>query len=154
MKIVIKLDSRLLLSVISGFIVLGLAFSVAGALSPQSLAGTNVKSAEQELPEIATELTGSGVTSTFSISGMTCGGCVYRIKQALGTVAGVLSADISLSQRTGVVEYDPNKITPQEIADVITKTGYPTKEIDPSLVGSIPPSPSGSGNGCGCGCGG
>jgi copper chaperone CopZ len=157
MKIIIRIDKALLTSIVAGFIVLGVAFSVAGAFSPQTPGGSNVKLAEAELSEVSGELTGSGETATFSISGMTCGSCVYRIKQALGQVDGVLSAEISLRQRAGVVEYDPTRVTPQQIAGVITQAGYPARQIDPSTLGAIQPSGgSGScgGGGCGCGCGG
>lgn len=48
-----------------------------------------------------------------SISGMSCGHCVARVKNALSGVKGVLKAEVSLEKNNAVVEYDPSATSPE-----------------------------------------
>jgi copper chaperone CopZ len=109
-----------------------------------------------------TVVEGSKAKVYLKIGGMTCGGCSYRIKRTLEGMEGIFSVEISLSSASGVVEYDPEKISQETIAETITNLGYPARiissEEEVEKIASIPaPQPTGgrrSGGGCGCGCGG
>lgn len=63
----------------------------------------------------------------FRIKGMSCPSCELKIENALSKVDGVKKAKVSLTESTATVEYDPGKVTPDQLAGVIQKLGY---EID------------------------
>jgi len=99
--------------------------------------------------------------ATFRIDGMSCGGCVYTIRQALSGVNGVKGYNVYLGRPgKAVVEYDPEVVGPQKIVDVITNSGYPATIINKEESEKISGTTSagscggGGGRGCGCGCGG
>lgn len=64
---------------------------------------------------------------TFKIKGMSCSSCELRIENALGKIDGVKRIKVSLAASTATVEYDPAKVNPDQLADVIQELGY---EID------------------------
>ena len=56
-----------------------------------------------------------------AIDGMHCDGCVRRVKNLLGKLAGVSSADVSLGKAT--LELTDAAIEPSVVA-TLTKAGY------------------------------
>lgn len=100
---------------------------------------------------------------TFRIDGMSCGGCLYTIRGALSKVDGVEKYNVYLGYPgKAVVEYDSGIVSPQEIADAITNSGYPatiiSKEDAEKISGTTSAGSCGSptcggsrGGGCGCG---
>jgi copper ion binding protein len=66
-------------------------------------------------------------TATISVEGMTCGGCVASVRQALLKREGVKSADVSLEKKQAIVKYDPAKVTPEQLVEAINQTGYKAK---------------------------
>ncbi|XP_074651916.1 copper-transporting ATPase 1-like [Tubulanus polymorphus] len=70
-----------------------------------------------------------------SITGMTCGSCVENIKANLSVFPGIKTISISLKEKTGFVEYNPDFITSQRIADEIEDTGFESAVI--SVTGKI-----------------
>lgn len=121
---------------------------------------TTVKS-----PKLTTTTVGSSgdrVKVFMKIAGMTCGGCVYRIENVLGDMSGIYSVYVSLSTESGTVEYNPNEISKETIANTITNLGYSATIISSEdeigeVVKSAPVRRAGGGCGvgsCGCGCGG
>lgn len=74
----------------------------------------------------------SGVqTVVVKIRGMTCNSCVKTIGGKMSQHPAVKSIRISLSDETGTIEYDANRVTPQMLADAITDTGF-----DASVAGN------------------
>lgn len=67
-------------------------------------------------------------TVTLGISGMTCGGCVRSVTNVLTALDGVAKADVSLEQRSAVVDYDPEKVGIEQLKRSIVQAGY---EIEP-----------------------
>jgi mercuric ion binding protein len=53
-----------------------------------------------------------------------CDMCKTRIEKGLGKVAGVTKSDLDVDTKYVTVNYDPAKITPDEIKTSITKLGY------------------------------
>lgn len=107
----------------------------------------------EEIEEIE-EVGGTRIT-TFRIDGMSCGGCLYTIRQTLSKVNGVRKYDVYLGRLgKAVVEYDPEVVYPQEIADAITNSGYPATIIMKEEAEKISGTISARKGGCGCGCGG
>lgn len=59
---------------------------------------------------------------TLSISGMSCGHCVGRVRNALKSIAGVESEDVKIGSAT--VAYDPATTSPEQIAAAVSHAGY------------------------------
>ena len=59
---------------------------------------------------------------TIPISGMTCGGCVNSVRNALTKVTGVQDAQVKVGAAT--VTYDPALTSPEAIRGAIVHAGY------------------------------
>ena len=59
---------------------------------------------------------------TISISGMSCGGCVNSVRNALARLPGVEVEQVEVG--TAVVSYDPGVTTPEFINSTIVKAGF------------------------------
>lgn len=58
------------------------------------------------------------------ISGMTCHSCVRNIESNLRTKPGVVTIKVNLQEKAGYIEYDPNIIDPNQIANEIDDMGF------------------------------
>lgn len=63
-------------------------------------------------------------SATFRVEGMHCGGCADKIKQGLGSKAGILKVEVKVADQRVVVDYDADQLTPDSIAKMITDVGY------------------------------
>lgn len=64
-------------------------------------------------------------TVKLHISGMTCGSCPITARTALNKLPGVVGAKVTLDDSLGVVRYDPQRVTPEQIiAHLKQLTGY------------------------------
>lgn len=61
------------------------------------------------------------------IGGMTCGHCVAAVRRALGKVEGVAVQDVAIGSAT--VAYDPARVQPEAIAEVIRDEGYDAEPL-------------------------
>ncbi|XP_056898635.1 copper-transporting ATPase 1 [Takifugu flavidus] len=61
---------------------------------------------------------------TIHIEGMTCNSCVQSIEGMLPQKKGVMSAQVSLTDHSGVFEYDPLLTTPEELREAIEDMGF------------------------------
>jgi copper chaperone CopZ len=76
---------------------------------------------------------GDTATVTLHISGMTCGSCPVTARTALKKLPGVFDAKVVLEDSSGVVRYDPRKVTATQIAAHLTRlTGYVARIIEES----------------------
>ena len=64
--------------------------------------------------------------AVFDVTGMSCGGCVRHVTDALRQVAGVEIRDVSVG--SAQVSFDPAETTAQTVADAIRAAGYPARE--------------------------
>jgi Cu+-exporting ATPase len=55
---------------------------------------------------------------------MTCAGCSSRIQRALEAAPGVAAANVNLMTGAATVTYDPSKVSPESLAEVIRANGY------------------------------
>ncbi len=62
-------------------------------------------------------------TATFSVDGMTCGGCVRSVTGAITQVPGVRKVDVSLEGKSATVEFDAN-VAPAAIVAAIEGAGF------------------------------
>lgn len=63
-----------------------------------------------------------------NISGMHCAGCVAGIEATLKGTDGILTASVNLTTSRGVFEYDPSKISKEDIIQKIKELGYDASE--------------------------
>ncbi|XP_077995820.1 copper-transporting ATPase 1-like isoform X2 [Glandiceps talaboti] len=67
---------------------------------------------------------------TLDIDGMTCVSCVSAVHDQLNRKVGVKEVDVSLERKEAIVEFYPEKMTPEELVDVIENMGYEAKIND------------------------
>lgn len=68
-------------------------------------------------------------TCTLRVSGMVCEGCAVAVKIAAGKIDGVQVAKVSYDQELAEITYDPAKVTPEAIAQAITKNSGLDAEV-------------------------
>ncbi|MEJ2314379.1 MAG: heavy metal translocating P-type ATPase [Nitrospirota bacterium] len=61
---------------------------------------------------------------TLPIKGMTCAACAARVKEALGSLDGVLSADVNLATERATVEYIPSQVGVRDFKRAVKDAGY------------------------------
>ena len=74
-------------------------------------------------------------TVALDVGGMKCAGCVKAVEKQLEQNSGVVSARVNLITEVAVVEYQADNITPEVLAEKLTKTGFPSqlRESDRSI---------------------
>jgi len=68
------------------------------------------------------------------IDGMHCASCVATIENSLAGEDGVIKATVSLLDEKAVVEYDPSKVTREQLERVVDSTGYRAKRLAMKLT--------------------
>ena len=63
-------------------------------------------------------------TTTLNINGMTCGGCVKSVTNALNQVTGVQQADVSLEQNNAVINFDDSQTNETALKQAIEDAGF------------------------------
>ena len=61
---------------------------------------------------------------TIPVIGMACSVCAANVERKLNSLEGINSATVSLAGRTALVDYDPEKITLEEMKREISNAGY------------------------------
>jgi copper ion binding protein len=61
---------------------------------------------------------------TFLVEGMTCSGCERTVSKVVGNLEGVKSSKADLSTSTVWIEYDPARVTIDQIKSAVNKVGY------------------------------
>jgi copper chaperone CopZ len=87
------------------------------------------------LPEwgVASESPTSGnKTNRFSITGMSCDGCAKGIASELRRVTGVVSVDVSFSNKLAIVICNTNLASTTAITKAISEAGYESKLVKPA----------------------
>jgi copper chaperone len=60
--------------------------------------------------------------ATYTITGMSCGHCLNRVNSALTKVDGIAGQQVQIGSAR--VDFDPEKVTEQQIAEAIANAGY------------------------------
>ena len=81
---------------------------------------------KKDKKESQEEITGSTEKIELNISGMHCAGCAAGIEGTLRNVEGIVSASVNFATSKGVFEYQPSKISKEEIIERIKQLGYDT----------------------------
>lgn len=61
---------------------------------------------------------------TINIDGMTCGGCVKSVTNALTQVSGVHQADVSLENHNATIRFDDSQTNSEALKQAIIEAGY------------------------------
>jgi len=63
------------------------------------------------------------ITKTFNVTGIACAGCATDIEAVLGQTDGVAKTTVNYSTGAVAVEFDPEEISEQQVADVLKRLG-------------------------------
>lgn len=63
-------------------------------------------------------------TVRMSVSGMTCGNCARMVEGKLASSPGVAKAEVDLAAGAATVEFDPARVSSEELAAAVEKLGY------------------------------
>ncbi|MEM8675948.1 MAG: heavy metal translocating P-type ATPase [Cyanobacteria bacterium P01_G01_bin.67] len=66
-------------------------------------------------------------TVALDVGGMKCAGCVKAVEKQLEQNSGVVSACVNLITEVAVVEYEVARVTPETLAEKLSKTGFPSQ---------------------------
>ena len=61
---------------------------------------------------------------SYLVEGMTCSGCERAIQRVVSNLDGVSSAKADLNNSTISVEYNPDKVSIDQIRSAVNKIGY------------------------------
>ncbi len=64
------------------------------------------------------------------IEGMTCEGCVSRVKKALHDLPGVENVDVNLDSGRAIVTGSEDGLKEDKLKDHVMKLGYEVKGVD------------------------
>ena len=63
-------------------------------------------------------------TIQFTVTGMTCGGCVSSVQNVLTTLPGVQSVSVTLDPGQASVVYDPGRVAPATLMQAVINAGF------------------------------
>jgi copper chaperone len=63
-------------------------------------------------------------TTTLNIQGMTCGGCVKSVTNALQREAGVEKVEVILELGRATITHDPVQVSSQHLAELVDDIGF------------------------------
>ena len=63
-------------------------------------------------------------TEIVKVTGMTCGGCISNVTQALKAVSGVSEVDVSLSAGEAKVKFDERLTSREKLKSAVKGAGY------------------------------
>lgn len=84
----------------------------------------------EDVQSLARKLRYEFTHAEWSVAGMDCGGCKKTIENALGKKTGVTASHVHFMQQKLNVEFKPNAISKEEIADTVTKLGFQLQLLD------------------------
>jgi P-type Cu+ transporter len=84
---------------------------------------------QAELPQLLEAVRGAGyepvlASATIGVGGMSCASCVGRVERALKALPGVIGATVNLGTESATVEYLPDTVSRERIAQAIREAGY------------------------------
>ncbi len=64
----------------------------------------------------------------YGISGMSCSSCAMGLENTLRNTSGIIEANINFNTEKATIKYKPKEITPEEVKNIILKSGYQITE--------------------------
>ncbi len=89
--------------------------SLVGLLSWTAFAGDGPNQSDAE---------STATTSTFHVTGMTCGGCEVGVRRVVNKLEGIEDVEASHVEGTATVTYQADEVTPGDIIAAIEELGY------------------------------
>lgn len=68
------------------------------------------------------------------VEGMTCSACSSRVEKALNKREGVTSATVNLLSNKATVEFEEDKLSPNDLVVTIEKSGYDVPLVKKTLL--------------------
>jgi len=59
-----------------------------------------------------------------TVAGMTCANCARSVERKLAGTPGVVKATVNLEAGRAAVEYDPERVRPDALANAVRQLGY------------------------------
>jgi copper chaperone CopZ len=63
-------------------------------------------------------------TLKMHVSGMTCGNCSRSVERKLSATPGVIKATVDLVNANATVEYEPDVVKPETLANAVRQLGF------------------------------
>ena len=63
-------------------------------------------------------------TVQLTVTGMTCDNCARSVERKLSSTPGVKKASVDLKTGQARVEYDPERVKPEALANAVRQLGY------------------------------
>jgi copper chaperone len=63
------------------------------------------------------------------VTGMTCGGCISNVTQALKAITGVGDVNVSLAAGEATVQFDEKLTSPEQLQSAVKGAGYGVDKI-------------------------
>jgi Cu+-exporting ATPase len=84
---------------------------------------------QTEIPELLEAVRGAGYepvvgSVSIGVGGMTCASCVARVERVIKALPGVITATVNLGTESATVEYLPDTLSRERIAQAIRAAGY------------------------------
>ena len=79
-------------------------------------------------------------TTTVKVDGMTCGACTSAVEAGFANVEGAGAVSVSLVMGRAVVHHDPEKISAEQVAEIIEDRGFDAEVLSTSIPTSHAPS--------------
>jgi Cu+-exporting ATPase len=77
-----------------------------------------------QYPVLAHHIGMAAQTLKMSVSGMTCGNCSRSVERKLSATPGVTKATVDLVNASAIVEFDPDVVKPDALANAVRQLGY------------------------------
>lgn len=69
-------------------------------------------------------IAGETKKSSLDVKGMTCSGCARTIKSKVQKMEGISSIDVDVKTGKATIEYDPEKVSLNRVAEEINRMGF------------------------------
>lgn len=66
----------------------------------------------------------TGLTTTLTVAGMTCGSCIRRVTEALRAVPGVSAVEVRRIEGEALVHHDPATAPVDALIAAVDRAGY------------------------------
>jgi copper chaperone CopZ len=60
----------------------------------------------------------------YPVVGMSCMGCVAKVKSALTSVEGVEDASVSLAEHSAIIRFNSQKVNPTQLQQAVHSAGF------------------------------
>jgi copper chaperone len=68
-------------------------------------------------------------TEHLAVTGMTCGGCVDSVTDALRAIGGVKDVNVSLASASATIQFDERLTSADELALAVRQAGYEAGDV-------------------------